>query len=49
VEELADGEFRGEPNSGKAADKADREFHEATKGMADALAATAHTKGRVKR
>jgi hypothetical protein len=44
VQELANGEFRDEPNSGKAADKADREFHDATKGMADALAAAAERK-----
>jgi hypothetical protein len=46
VSELADGEFRDEPNSGKAADKADREFHDATNGMADALAAAAGKEGK---
>lgn len=46
IAELSDGEFAGEPNSGRAAERADREFAEATKGMADALVATAGRKGR---
>jgi hypothetical protein len=49
VAELANNEFAGEPNSGKAAEQADHEFHEATQDMTDALVAAADKKGRVKR
>ena len=39
VRKLVDGKFAVEPNSGKAAEQVDRDFAEATAGMADVLAA----------
>ena len=47
--ELARAEFRDEPNGGKAAERAEREFGELTKGMADARRATGTAWGNAKR